>query len=136
MAKDLSPPPIDKTPAQWRAQLTPEQFQITRKAGTERPFTSPLLKDEGAGDYACVCCDARLFGKGAKFDSGTGWPSFYEPIAPQAIATREDRSIFSVRTEVLCAHCHAHLGHVFEDGPKPTGLRYCINGIALKKAPT
>jgi peptide-methionine (R)-S-oxide reductase len=124
---------IEKTDAEWRAQLTAEQYRITRKHGTERPFTGPYHDDKSAGMYNCVGCGAALFSAGAKFDSGTGWPSFYEPAADGAVAEHQDKSWFMTRTEVRCADCDSHLGHVFPDGPQPTGLRYCINGYALQK---
>lgn len=126
-------PKIEKTEAEWRAMLTPEQYRITRQHGTERPFTGPYHADTSPGAYNCICCGAALFTADTKFDSGTGWPSFYEPAAEGAIAEHQDRSWFMTRTEVRCADCDAHLGHVFPDGPQPTGLRYCINGYALQK---
>ena len=125
---------LPRSEAEWRARLTPEQYRITREAGTERPFSSPLHGDKRAGDYHCVCCDAALFASADKFDSGTGWPSFSRPARDGAIAEKEDRKLFMRRTETLCAACGAHLGHVFADGPPPTGLRYCINGVALRFA--
>ena len=126
---------IQKSDAEWREQLPPEAYQVTRKHGTERAFTSPLNQEKRAGRFDCVCCGAELFSSADKFDSGTGWPSFTAPKAPDAVGTREDRSFFMRRTEVHCARCAAHLGHVFPDGPQPTGLRYCINGVALTFEP-
>lgn len=122
---------IKKTEQEWRAQLSPEQYKVAREHGTERAFTSPLNDEHRAGVFNCVCCDAPLFETNAKFDSGTGWPSFFKPIAAEAIDEHEDRSFFSRRTETRCSNCDAHLGHVFPDGPQPTGLRYCMNGVAL-----
>lgn len=122
---------IHKTDSEWRAALTPEQFRVTRKHGTERAFTSPLNDEKRAGTFNCVCCGLPLFRSEAKFESGTGWPSFFQPISAAAIEDHEDRSFFMRRTETRCARCEAHLGHVFPDGPKPTGLRYCMNGVAL-----
>lgn len=123
---------ITKTDAEWRAQLTDEEYRITRKHGTERAFTGPYWNSKEEGVFSCKCCDLPLFEASTKFDSGTGWPSFYASISKENVAEKEDRSFFMRRTEVLCARCDAHLGHVFPDGPKPTGLRYCMNGHALK----
>jgi len=123
---------VVKTEAEWKTLLTPEQFHVMRKKGTERAFTGPSWDNHAKGTYTCVCCDLPLFSSEAKFESGTGWPSFWQPLTPNSVKTTEDRSFFSVRTEVMCRRCDAHLGHVFDDGPKPTGLRYCMNGTALK----
>jgi peptide-methionine (R)-S-oxide reductase len=127
---------MKKTDQDWQAQLSPEAYQVTRKHGTERPFTSPLNNEKRDGMFSCVCCGKTLFSSDAKFDSGTGWPSFFAPSVAEAIATTTDRKFFMTRTEVHCADCEAHLGHVFTDGPKPTGLRYCMNGVALNFKPT
>ncbi len=122
---------IVKTDDEWREQLTPEQYYVTREHGTERAFTGPYHDSKEKGIYHCVCCGAPLFKSDTKYDSGTGWPSFYEPIEKGAVAEKDDRSLFMRRTEVVCGKCDAHLGHVFPDGPQPTGLRYCMNGTAL-----
>ena len=122
---------IVKTDAEWRAELTPEQFRVAREGGTEAPFTGPWLDNKKPGVYTCVCCGAPLFDAATKFESGTGWPSFYAPVSKNAVNESEDRSLFMRRTEVRCAKCEAHLGHVFSDGPKPTGQRFCMNGAAL-----
>jgi peptide-methionine (R)-S-oxide reductase len=124
-----------KSEGEWRKTLTPEQFRVTRKHGTEPAFSHPLTHEKRAGMYCCVCCGAPLFSSDTKFDSGTGWPSFYAPTAAEAVSEHEDRALLMRRTEVRCAQCEAHLGHVFPDGPNPTGLRYCINGVALELDP-
>lgn len=126
---------ITKTEAEWRQQLTPEQFHVMREHGTERPFSHPYNQEKSQGLYTCAACGAPLFSSKAKFDSGTGWPSFAAPMSKDAVMEKEDRSLMMRRTEVLCASCDAHLGHVFPDGPRPTGLRYCMNGTALKFQP-
>ena len=126
---------IHKSDAEWREQLTPEEYKVTRRHGTERPWTSPLNDEKRAGTYSCICCGAPLFRSEAKFESGTGWPSFTQPIAATAIEDHADRSLVMRRTENRCARCDAHLGHVFPDGPRPTGLRYCMNGVALNFEP-
>lgn len=118
----------------WRKRLGPERYRILREAGTERPYSSPLNKEHRRGTFACAGCGLPLFSSTTKFDSGTGWPSFFRPL-PNAILTRADHSLFMERTEVLCRRCGGHLGHVFDDGPRPTGLRYCMNGLALKFVP-
>ena len=120
--------------SEWRTRLGPERYRILREAGTERPYSSPLNKEHRRGTFACAGCGLPLFSSTTKFDSGTGWPSFFRPL-PNAIVTRADHSLLMERTEVLCRRCGGHLGHVFDDGPRPTGLRYCMNGLALKFVP-
>ena len=122
---------IDKSDEEWRRSLTPEQYRITRQAGTEPAFTGPHLEVKDAGTFECVCCGAPLFQTDVKYESGSGWPSFYKPLSPEAVQEHEDLSHGMRRVEVVCSKCDAHLGHVFPDGPQPTGLRYCINGHAL-----
>ena len=126
---------IEKTDSEWRQSLSPEAYRVLRQHATERAGTSPLNAEKRQGIFTCAGCGKELFPAKTKFESGTGWPSFYEPLRTDAVETSEDRSWFSVRTEVQCADCGGHLGHVFPDGPKPTGLRYCMNGIALNFKP-
>jgi len=126
---------VVKTDAEWRKELSPDVYKITRQHGTERAGTSPLNQEKRAGMFNCVCCGASLFDSDTKYESGSGWPSYYKPVAENAVSEHEDKSWFMERTEVRCASCDAHLGHVFPDGPRPTGLRYCINGAALRFEP-
>jgi len=123
---------VTKSNEEWQRILTPEQYAVTRQKATEAPFSSPLNENHEQGVFECVACELPVFSSAAKFNSGTGWPSFWQPIAPENVREETDRSLWEVRTEVLCARCDSHLGHVFEDGPRPTGLRYCMNGVALK----
>jgi methionine-R-sulfoxide reductase len=136
LAKNGNPPPaarVERTEEEWRSLLSPEQYRVTREHGTERPFSSEMCSLFVPGMYACVCCATVLFDSGEKFESGTGWPSFTQPVAPNVIAYHSDNAFGMQRVETLCATCDAHLGHVFPDGPRPSGLRYCINAVALEK---
>jgi peptide-methionine (R)-S-oxide reductase len=130
-----APAKVVKSDAEWQKQLTPEQYRVTRQHGTERAFSNPLNNEKRQGQFTCVCCGTELFSSDAKFESGTGWPSFYAPLNQDAVTEHDDRSLFMRRTEVRCTACDAHLGHVFPDGPRPTGLRYCMNGCALAFTP-
>ena len=127
---------VTKTEAEWREQLTPEEYHVAREAGTERPFSGRYVDEKRPGTYRCVGCGLPLFDAATKFESGTGWPSFYQPIEPNRVAEHDDTSFGMRRTEVLCARCDSHLGHVFPDGPKPTGLRYCMNSLSLAFEPS
>jgi peptide-methionine (R)-S-oxide reductase len=124
-----------KSDADWRKSLSSEQYHVMREHGTERPFTSPLNVEHRDGKFVCASCGQELFSSDAKFDSGTGWPSFFQPLSAGAVGETSDRSMFMTRTEVHCSRCGGHLGHVFPDGPRPTGLRYCMNGVSLKFEP-
>ncbi|GAB3336786.1 hypothetical protein GCM10027299_47140 [Larkinella ripae] len=129
---DTKPPKVVKTEAEWKKSLTPQQFYVLRQQGTERPFTSPLVDNHEKGTFKCAGCKTPLFSSDTKFESGTGWPSFYKSLSKENVVEKVDRSHGMVRTEVECGVCGGHLGHVFDDGPKPTGLRYCMNGVALE----
>lgn len=126
---------VEKSKQEWRETLSKEQFRVTREGGTERAFSSLLDEEKRDGVFSCVCCGAPLYDSSSKYDSGSGWPSFFKPTNEEAVSEHEDRSIFSRRTEIRCASCDAHLGHVFPDGPDPTGLRYCMNGVSLDFKP-
>jgi peptide-methionine (R)-S-oxide reductase len=126
---------INKSDAEWRKELSPEQYYVTREHGTERPWSHPYNHEKRSGTYRCASCGKPLFSSDTKYESGSGWPSFYRPASADAVSEHEDRSLFMKRVEIRCADCEAHLGHVFEDGPQPTGLRYCMNGTALKLEP-
>lgn len=134
-ASDESDAKVAKSDEQWRSELTPAEYEITRKAATEAPFTGEYWNTKTKGQYLCRCCGAELFDSDTKYDSGTGWPSFYKPVSPDAVSTQEDHSLGMLRMEALCSRCDAHLGHVFPDGPEPTGARFCMNSASLKLKP-
>ena len=129
------PKRVEKSEEQWKAELGPAEYRIIRQKGTEPPFTGEYVNEKGSGVYRCRACGTPLFDSETKYDSGSGWPSFYAPVEPGAVEEHPDDSLFMRRTEIACARCDAHLGHVFDDGPQPTGLRYCINGVALNREP-
>lgn len=131
----MTPTKIEKSDVEWQQELTPEQFRILREKGTERPFTGEYYHNKAAGAYLCAACGQELFGSDAKYESGSGWPSYWQPATPEAVATQRDLSHGMVRTEVTCSRCGGHLGHLFDDGPRPTGLRYCINSASLRFEP-